>query len=67
MATERLQDYQTGIENKTLKPYQVREVFCDVKVYLFFLLGMVCNVPNGGISAIGMALLSPRWAPLDGM
>jgi len=36
MAAEGLWDDQAGIENKTLKPYQVREVFCDVKVYLFF-------------------------------
>lgn len=61
MAAERLRHDQTGIENKTLKPYQVREVLCDMKIHLSFLLGMVCNIPNGGISDFGMALVSPRW------
>jgi len=59
--SERLRGDQTGIENKTLKPYQVREVLCDMKIYLSFLLGMVCNIPDGGIGDFGMALVSPRW------
>lgn len=46
IAVERLRDNQTGIENKHLKPYQVKEAFMDIKLYLFFLLGMVCNVPK---------------------
>ncbi|RPB05387.1 MFS general substrate transporter [Choiromyces venosus 120613-1] len=57
MAVERLRDDQTGIENKTLKPYQIREAFCDMKVYLFFLLGIVCNIPNGGISNFGTLII----------
>ena len=48
VVVERLRGNQTGIENKHLKAYQVKEAFCDVKLYLFFLLGMVCNIPNGG-------------------
>jgi MFS family permease len=50
VVVERLRGNQTGIENKHLKAYQVKEAFCDVKLYLFFLLGMVCNIPNGGMS-----------------
>lgn len=46
---ERLKGNQTGIENKHLKAYQVKEAFCDIKLYLFFLLGTVCNIPNGGM------------------
>ncbi|KAG0133672.1 major facilitator superfamily domain-containing protein [Tuber indicum] len=57
MAVRRLRDDQTGIENKTLKPYQITEAFCDTKVYLFFLLGIVCNVPNGGISNFGTLII----------
>lgn len=49
VVVERLRGNQTGIENKHLKAYQVKEAFCDVKLYLFFLLGMVCNIPNGGM------------------
>ncbi|PWW80311.1 MFS general substrate transporter [Tuber magnatum] len=57
MAVERFRDDQTGIENKTLKPYQIREAFCDAKVYLFFLLGIASNVPNGGISNFGTLII----------
>ena len=50
IAIERLKENQTGIENKHLKPYQVKEAFLDYKLYMFFVLGIVCNVPNGGMS-----------------
>lgn len=51
VVVERLRGNQTGIENKHLKAYQVKEAFLDVKLYLFFLLGTVCNIPNGGIAS----------------
>ncbi|KAF2719980.1 MFS general substrate transporter [Polychaeton citri CBS 116435] len=57
IALERLKDNQTGVENKHFKWYQAREAFLDVKLYLFFLLGMVCNVPNGGISNFGTIII----------
>ena len=57
IAVERLRDNQTGIENKHLKWYQVRETFTDPKTYLFFALGIVCNVPNGGISNFGTIII----------
>jgi MFS family permease len=50
IAVERLKSNQTGIENKHLKGYQVKEAFLDIKLYLFFALGVVGNIPNGGIS-----------------
>lgn len=40
-AVERVRSNQTGIENKKLKPYQIKEAFLDYKLYLFFLLGVV--------------------------
>jgi hypothetical protein len=43
VAVERLRENQTGIENKHLKPYQIRGAFTDYKLYLFFLLGCVCE------------------------
>ncbi len=46
MAVERLRENQTGVENKHFKWYQVREVFTDIKTYLFFCLGVVGNIPN---------------------
>ena len=45
---ERTKEDQTGVENKTFKPYQVAEAALDYKTYLFFLLGVVGNIPNGG-------------------
>ncbi|KAI4743969.1 MFS general substrate transporter [Aureobasidium sp. EXF-12298] len=57
IAVERLRDNQTGIENKHLKWYQVREAFTDYKTYLFFLLGVVGNIPNGGISNFGTIII----------
>lgn len=44
MAVERIRDNQTGVENKRLKPYQVLEAFKDYKLYMFFVLGMVCKL-----------------------
>ncbi|KAK4962226.1 hypothetical protein LTR66_012762, partial [Elasticomyces elasticus] len=57
IAVERLRENQTGVENKHLKPYQVKEAFMDVKLYLFFLLGVVGNIPNGGISNFGTIII----------
>jgi hypothetical protein len=57
MAVQRLRENQTGIENKHIKWPQVKEAFLDVKLYLFFLLGMVCNIPNGGISNFGTLII----------
>ncbi|KAJ6002155.1 hypothetical protein N7499_001980 [Penicillium canescens] len=57
MAVERLRENQTGVENKHLKPYQILEAFKDYKLYMFFILGLVCNVPNGGISNFGTIII----------
>ena len=56
-AVERLRENQTGVENKHLKRYQVIEAFKDVKLYLFFILGVVGNIPNGGISNFGTIII----------
>jgi MFS family permease len=56
-AVERLRENQTGVENKHLKRYQVVEAFKDPKIYLFFLLGVVGNIPNGGISNFGTLII----------
>jgi len=56
-AVERLRENQTGVENKHLKNYQVIEAFKDPKLYLFFILGVVGNIPNGGISNFGTIII----------
>lgn len=57
LAVERLRENQTGVENKHLKAYQVAEAFKDPKTYLFFIIGVVCNAPNGGISNFGTIII----------
>ena len=57
MAIERLRENQTGVENKHMKGYQIREAFLDYKLYLFFILGVVGNIPNGGISNFGTIII----------
>lgn len=41
---------QTGIDSKRIRWDHVVEAFTDYKTYLFFFLGFVANVPNGGLS-----------------
>ena len=58
MAVARLRKNQTGIDNKQFKWYQAKEAFLkDPKTYLFFFLGVVGNIPNGGISNVGLRVL----------
>ncbi|KAH0848173.1 putative transporter [Fonsecaea pedrosoi] len=60
IAVERLMSNQTGVECKILKackPYQIWEAFTDIKLYLFFMLGVVGNIPNGGISNFGTLII----------
>jgi len=54
---ERLRENQTGVENKNLKGYQVKEAFMDPKLYLFFLVGVVGNTPNGVLSNFGTLII----------
>lgn len=68
MAVERLRENQTGVENKNLKPYQILEAFMDYKLYMFFILGLVCKYildfgPNQGFYLLTFAqVISPTAA-----
>lgn len=57
IAVERLRENQTGVENKHFKRHQLVETLKDPKTYLFFTLGIVQNVPNGGISNFGTLII----------
>ncbi|KAH8828016.1 major facilitator superfamily domain-containing protein [Flagelloscypha sp. PMI_526] len=46
----RLRKNQNGSETKRVRWDQVAEFFVDPKSWLFFFLGLVGNIPNGGIS-----------------
>lgn len=41
---------QTGVEQQSINWSQVKEAYLDYKTWLFFTLGFVANIPNGGIS-----------------
>ncbi|KAK6903545.1 hypothetical protein I203_107050 [Kwoniella mangroviensis CBS 8507] len=49
VATRRMQDNHTGIENKTFKRDQFIEAFLDPKTWFYFLINISLNVPNGGL------------------
>lgn len=57
IAVERLSGNQTGVENKTFKRYQLVEALTDLKTWLFFLLAVLGNTPNGGISNFGTIII----------
>ncbi len=57
ITVERLRENQTGVENKHFKWYQVKEAALDYKTYLFFLIALVANIPNGGISNFGTLII----------
>jgi hypothetical protein len=42
MIVERMRNDQTGIENKHLKWYQVKEALLDYKLYILFCQGVLC-------------------------
>lgn len=46
----RMAKNQTGIEQRKIHWGQIKEAYTDYKTYLFFLLGFIANIPNGGIS-----------------
>lgn len=52
MLVARLRKNQTGVENRTWKWDQVWDTVSDPIFYMFFALGFIANIPNGGISNV---------------
>jgi MFS family permease len=46
---ERVKDNNTGMEDKTIKWYQVRECLIDPKTWFIALFSLAQNIPNGGL------------------
>lgn len=46
----RMRQNQTGVEQRHINWGQIKEAYLDYKTWLFFFLGVVGNIPNGGIS-----------------
>lgn len=49
----RKRDDYHAVEKRQLKWDQIRESALDIRTYLFFLLGLTANIPNGGTSNFG--------------
>jgi hypothetical protein len=45
---------QTGIENRKIECDHVIDFLTNTKSYMFFLLGFVENIPNGGTSNVSL-------------
>ena len=50
LAVERVRVNQQGIGNKHFKGYQLKEALLDPITWAFFLLALVGDIPNGGLS-----------------
>lgn len=55
---ERVKDNNTGIEDKTIKWYQVRECLLDPKTWLLALFALAQNIPNGGLVTFSSIIVS---------
>jgi MFS transporter, ACS family, allantoate permease len=55
---ERLKDNNTGIEDKQIKWYQVRECLLDPKTWLLAFFSLIQNIPNGGLVTFASIIVS---------
>ncbi|KAH8924307.1 MFS transporter, partial [Atractiella rhizophila] len=57
MQIARIQENQTGLEDKHFKWDQVKETFTSVPTLLYFAVGISSNLINGGISNFGTQII----------
>ncbi|KAJ5716329.1 Major facilitator superfamily domain general substrate transporter [Penicillium malachiteum] len=55
---ERVKTNNTGMEDKTIKWYQIRECLLDPKTWLLFLFSLAQNIPNGGLVTFSSIIVS---------
>ncbi|KAK6209245.1 hypothetical protein LQW54_006457 [Pestalotiopsis sp. IQ-011] len=58
VAVLRLVENETGIDNKTVKWYQVREALLDARFWVLNLYMLVNCIPNGAITAFGPLIIN---------
>lgn len=58
LAVSRLRANNTGIENKTFKPYQFKETLKDPQVYLLAFITTAASIPNGAVSSFQSVIIS---------
>lgn len=54
---ERIRENQTGVENRTFKWRQVRELALDVRTWLLSLIVIATNIPNGAVSSFSSIII----------
>ncbi|KKY27146.1 putative allantoate permease [Diplodia seriata] len=55
---QRIKDNNTGVENKDIKWYQIRECLVDPKTWLLFVFAIAQNIPNGGLVTFASIIVS---------
>jgi len=58
LVVERIRGNQQGFGNKHFKKKQFIEALTDMKTWLFFLVALATDIPNGGITNFGTILLN---------
>uniref|UniRef100_A0A093XJ86 Putative transporter n=1 Tax=Talaromyces marneffei PM1 TaxID=1077442 RepID=A0A093XJ86_TALMA len=58
VALERVKNNNTGVEDKKIKWYQVRECLTDPKTWLLVLFSLAQNIPNGGLVTFASIIVS---------
>ena len=53
IAIERMRDQQSGIENKKIKVYQIRETFVDPKTWFLVVTILALTLTNGALGGFG--------------
>ncbi|CRG88175.1 putative transporter C417,10 [Talaromyces islandicus] len=56
IAVERMRTEQIGMENKTLKLYQVKEAFTDPKTWIMVLIVFSVNLTNGAVAGFSSVI-----------
>lgn len=58
---ERIRANQQGFGNRHFKKYQLIEALTDIKIWLFSLMILSANIPNGGLTNFGSILLNESF------
>lgn len=58
LVVERIRDNQQGFGSKEFKKYQLIEALLDPKTWLYFVLAIANNIPNGGLTNFGSILMN---------
>ncbi|SCU78354.1 LANO_0A02806g1_1 [Lachancea nothofagi CBS 11611] len=57
LTVERIRTNKQGFGNRHFKMDQLKEVFMDIRTYLYFCLMVAAEIPNGGIGSFGSIML----------